>query len=168
MLLAWRKQVQRAAEIATEGYISPMTDPSSPAHTGRCGCGAVVFEISEPLTAAAYCHCTRCQRRTGTAAQASARVAPGSVTITQGAEHVRDWRPGGLAKAFCELCGSHLFARDPESAEIRIVRMAAIDGDPGVRPAARQFLAYAAPWEPIPDDGLMRFDEAIPTKVSEL
>ncbi len=34
--------------------------------TGGCGCGAVRFEISEPLTAAAYCHCTRCQVRTGT------------------------------------------------------------------------------------------------------
>lgn len=41
------------------------------------------------------------------------------------------------------------------------LRMAAIDGDPGVRPAARQFVAYAAPWEPIPDDGLPRFDERL-------
>jgi hypothetical protein len=40
--------------------------------------------------------------------------------------------------------------------------MAAIDGDPGVRPMARQFVAYAAPWEPIPDDGLPRFDERAP------
>ena len=39
---------------------------------------------------------------------------------------------------------------------------AAIDGDPGVRPQARQFVAYAAPWEPIPDDGLPRFDERLP------
>ncbi len=138
--------------------------PSSPALTGRCGCGAVRFEISEPLVAAAYCHCTRCQARSGTAAQASARVVPGSTTITEGAEHVRDWRPGGLAKAFCGRCGSHLFANDPESGEILIVRMAAIDGDPGVRPMARQFVAYAAPWEPIPDDGLPRFDEALPPR----
>ena len=42
------------------------------------------------------------------------------------------------------------------------MRMAAIDGDPGVRPMARQFVAYAAPWEPIPDDGLPRFDERAP------
>lgn len=137
----------------------------SPALTGSCGCGAVQFQIAEPLVAAAYCHCTRCQKRTGTAAQASAKVAPGSVTITDGAEHVRDWRPpGGLAKAFCGRCGAHLFGRDPDSGEIHIVRMAAIDGDPGVAPAARQFVAYAAPWEPIPDDGLPRFGEAIPNR----
>jgi len=29
-----------------------------------------------------------------------------------------------------------------------------------VRPSFRQYVAYAAGWEPIPDDGLPRFDEA--------
>jgi hypothetical protein len=33
-----------------------------------------------------------------------------------------------------------------------------VDGDPGVRPDARQFVASAAAWEPIPDDGLPRYD----------
>jgi hypothetical protein len=131
--------------------------------TGSCGCGAVAFEISEPLVGAAYCHCTRCQKRTGTAVQASAKVAPGSVTVTRGEELLRDWTPpGGLAKTFCVTCGSHVFARDPASGAIAIVRMAAIDGDPDVRPAAHQFVAYAAPWEEIPDDGLPRFDERLP------
>jgi hypothetical protein len=131
--------------------------------SGSCGCGAVRFEVAEPLVAAAYCHCTRCQKRTGTAVQASAKVAPGSVTVLAGKDRLRDWAPpGGLAKTFCGECGSHVFAREPESGEILVVRMAAIDGDPGVRPAAHQFVAYAAPWEEIPEDGLPRFEERIP------
>jgi hypothetical protein len=135
----------------------------TPSLTGSCGCGAVRFEVAEPLVAAAYCHCTRCQKRTGTATQASAKVAPGSVTVLAGEDRLRDWTPpGGLAKAFCEECGSHLFGRKPETGEIVIVRMAAIDGDPGVRPEAHQFVANAAPWEAIPDDGLPRFEERIP------
>jgi hypothetical protein len=40
--------------------------------------------------------------------------------------------------------------------------MAAIDGDPVVRPAAHQFVAFAAPWEEIREDGLPRFEERIP------
>ena len=40
------------------------------------------------------------------------------------------------------------------------VRMGAFDGDPGIRPSVRQFVAYAAPWEPIPDDGLPRYPES--------
>jgi hypothetical protein len=39
------------------------------------------------------------------------------------------------------------------------VRLGSVDGDPGVRPDARQFVAYAAAWEPIPDDGLPRWPE---------
>jgi hypothetical protein len=39
------------------------------------------------------------------------------------------------------------------------VRMGAFDGDPGVRPSWRNYVAYAAAWEPIPDDGLERYDE---------
>ena len=39
------------------------------------------------------------------------------------------------------------------------VRLGTLDGDPGIRPQYRQFVAYAAPWEPIPDDGLPRYEE---------
>ncbi len=42
------------------------------------------------------------------------------------------------------------------------VRLGAFDADPGVRPQWRAYVAYAAPWEPIPDDGLPRYDEAKP------
>jgi hypothetical protein len=40
------------------------------------------------------------------------------------------------------------------------VRLGTFDGDPGLRPTFRAFVAYAAPWEPIPDDGLERHDES--------
>jgi hypothetical protein len=131
--------------------------------TGGCGCGAVRFEISEPLVRAYYCHCTRCQRRSGTAAAPGARVAPGSVTVTQGADRLRRWQPPeGLPKAFCGDCGSALFAESADDGSILVVRLGAFDDDPGVRPSARQFVAYAAPWEPIPDDGLPRFPERMP------
>ena len=132
--------------------------------TGGCGCGAVRFEIDAPLVSASYCHCTRCQRRTGTAASANARLAPGSFRIVAGEEHVRAWAPeGGFEKAFCGLCGSALFSRDPTSDEVAAgVRLGAIDGDPGVRPQWHQFVAYAAEWEPIPDDGLPCYPESRP------
>ena len=131
--------------------------------TGGCGCGAVRFEIDAPLVSAAYCHCTRCQRRTGAGAAASARIEPGSLRVTAGQDRVRAWSPsGGFAKEFCGDCGSALFGRDPGSGEVAIVRLGAIDGDPGVRPSARQFVAYAAAWEPLPDDGLPRFEERMP------
>jgi hypothetical protein len=127
---------------------------------GGCLCGGVRFEVTEPLVSSSYCHCTRCQRRTGTAASAQARVAPGSLAITQGEELVRAYEPdGGWAKLFCSNCGSSLFSRNPEDPSLMSVRLGAFDGDPGIRPQWRQYVAYAASWEPIPDDGLERFPE---------
>ncbi len=131
--------------------------------TGGCGCGAVRFELTAPPVTAVYCHCTRCQRRTGTAAAATARVEPGSVRIVQGEDHLRRWSPGeGLMKTFCAECGSAVFAEYRDGRGIAAVRMGAFDEDPGIRPSARQFTAYAAPWEPIPDDGLPRHPERMP------
>jgi hypothetical protein len=125
--------------------------------TGGCGCGAVRYEIAAPLEGALYCHCTRCQRRTGTAASASAYPKAGTVRVVGGEDRLRSWAPeGGLAKVFCADCGSGLFASDPESGEIMVVRMGTIDGDPGVRPGVRQFVDSAAVWEQIPEDGLPR------------
>jgi hypothetical protein len=31
--------------------------------TGGCNCGAVRYEVSEPLVRVSDCHCKRCQRR---------------------------------------------------------------------------------------------------------
>jgi hypothetical protein len=120
----------------------------------------VRFEVDAPFVVASYCHCTRCQRRTGTAASVQARVAPGSFRIIEGEELVRTYVPAdGFEKAFCSSCGSALFSRNPKNPEQVSVRLGSLDRDPGIRPSYRQFVAYAAPWEPIPDDGLPRHPE---------
>jgi hypothetical protein len=131
--------------------------------TGGCLCGGVRFEVDEPPISASYCHCTRCQRRTGTAASANVRLVPGSLRVVAGADLVRTYDPvDGALKAFCSACGSALWSQHPENPDIRAVRMSAFDEDPGVRPSVRQYVAYAAAWEPIPDDGLPRFPERRP------
>ncbi|HXD68215.1 MAG TPA: GFA family protein [Gaiellales bacterium] len=128
--------------------------------TGGCLCGGVRFRVDAPLVVATYCHCTRCQRRTGTAASAQARIQPGSLTVTQGEELIRTYAPpDGFPKLFCGACGSALWSRSPDDPDIMSVRLGAFDGDPGIRPSLRQFCAYAAAWEDIPDDGLPRHPE---------
>ncbi len=130
----------------------------SPQITGGCLCGAVRFALDGPPTEAGYCHCSRCQRRTGTAASAQARVDGDTFGLTQGAEVLGAWRhpEGGFEKCFCARCGSQLFSRNPDDPSQMSIRMSAFDEDPGVRPGWRAYVAYAAPWEPIPDDGLER------------
>jgi hypothetical protein len=132
--------------------------------TGGCLCGAVRFELTAPPLTAGYCHCTRCQHRTGTSSSAQARIDGSTLRVLAGEESLKAWRhrEGGHEKLFCAECGSHLFSRLPANPSQMSVRLGAFDGDPEIRPTWRSFVAYAAPWEPIPEDGLERFSEGKP------
>jgi hypothetical protein len=134
-----------------------------PPLTGGCLCGGVRFELTEQPYTAGYCHCSRCQRRTGTSSSANARVHGSAFTILKGESLLKAWRhrSGGFEKVFCGECGSHLFSRNPHDHRQMGIRLGAFDADPGIRPSWRAFVAYAAPWEPIPDDGLPRIAEGM-------
>lgn len=126
--------------------------------TGGCLCGSVRFEVSGPILSAGYCHCTHCQKRTGTGSSANCRVAQADFALLEGAELLSAYQPPtGIPKLFCSRCGSALFSGDPFSDREVRVRLGAFDTDPGIRPQHRQFVESAAPWEPVPDDGLKRY-----------
>jgi hypothetical protein len=82
-----------------------------------------------------------------------------------GEELIQAYDPGdgGFHKLFCSACGSALWSRHPEASDVISIRLGAFDSDPGIRPSYHQFVAYAAPWEPLPDDGLPRYPERRPT-----
>jgi hypothetical protein len=85
----------------------------------------------------------------------------GTFRIVAGEDRLRCWKPdGGSEKWFCGDCGSALFGRNPAHRYPIGIRMGTFDGDPGIRPSVRQFVSYAAPWEPVPDDGLPRYPRA--------
>jgi hypothetical protein len=128
-------------------------------------CGGVRYEITAPPEYAGYCHCTRCQRRTGNSSSLSARLRRGSFAVLDGAELIDVYKPEtGFEKAFCSRCGSALFSRNPDDHGEIGVRMGTFDDDPGVRASYHQYVAYAVPWEAIPDDGLPRHPEARPNR----
>jgi hypothetical protein len=127
--------------------------------SGRCACGAVQFEVTKPFDTAGHCHCKRCQRRSGALWTSNAIVAPDGFAITQGAENVSTWAPeDGLPKAFCSTCGGHVYGGSLDGPFV-VVRLGALDGDPGVRPQWRAWLESAEDWHPVPDDDTERFQQ---------
>jgi hypothetical protein len=134
----------------------PAPSPDEPLQ-GGCLCGGVRYEVTAPWHSSGYCHCSHCQRRTGTASSVNARVPREGFAFLQGAELVRSYEPpGGRPKAFCSVCGSALFSGDLDEDTLVAVRLGTLDGDPGIRPGYRQFVEKAVAWEPIPEDGLTR------------
>jgi hypothetical protein len=155
--LAGSAQVLRRRSTLRSVDASTQPSPQSPVG-GGCLCGAVRYEITRPLSAARYCHCTHCQRRTGTAASANGLVPREGFSLLKGREQLRSYKPPtGVPKHFCSVCGSALFSADPFSDQQVVVRLGTIDRDTGIRPSYRQFVDSAAPWEPIPEDGLPRY-----------
>lgn len=134
--------------------------------SGGCLCGAVRFSVpAGALRGLMYCHCRRCQHRTGTAFAVGALAAPGSVGVTSGREALRTYTPEtGFAKQFCEHCGSQLFTVRPDDGDVHAVRFGCIDDPPVLPVLGHQFVAYAAPWHPLPDDGAPRFEERMPVR----
>jgi hypothetical protein len=126
-------------------------------------CGQVRFAVEAPLLGSLFCHCKRCQRRSGSAFSVTAAMVPGSFRIIDGARLLSSWLPfNGWEKTYCRECGSHIYTTNPDQPEHVSIRMGALDGDPGIRPTVHQFTTYAASWLPIPDDGLPRFPERMP------
>ena len=131
---------------------------------GRCACGSVRFQVTKPFESAGYCHCHRCQRRSGVPWTFNALLAADGFEITAGKEQIASWMPegGGRPKSFCRRCGGHVFGGDPELGETIAVRMGALDGDPEIEPSWRIWVSSAPDWHPIPDDGLPRYEEGRP------
>jgi hypothetical protein len=81
-------------------------------HTGGCVCGAVRFKTTGEPSRVTICHCTWCQRRTGTAFGTEVVFSSDQVEMT-GAEiaryrHVSDESGRWLEVEFCRRCGTNL------------------------------------------------------------
>jgi hypothetical protein len=134
--------------------------------SGSCLCGGVQFEITAPFRRANLCHCSRCRKHSGAGALAQGRVPHSGFRLLAGEDLLRVYRPpGGMAKAFCTVCGASLFGGTwPDGPEVSI-RLGALDGDPGIAPQYHSYADDAAPWDTLPADGLPRYPGAPPRTV---
>lgn len=80
---------------------------------GRCLCGAVRFRAARVAAEVHACHCGMCRRWSGGPELA---VEAGTEVVFEGAENIAVFRSSDWAeRAFCRICGSHLFFRTIET-----------------------------------------------------
>jgi len=84
----------------------------SDTHEGGCVCGAVRYRASGDPVRTSVCHCTYCQRRTGSAFGIGAYFDEKSVQILQGTlktyEHRSDENGRWIRMQFCPECATTL------------------------------------------------------------
>ena len=79
-------------------------------HEGGCLCGAVRYRVKNPPLQTSACHCTACQRRTGSAFGVGGYFKDGDVEMLRGTlksyEHRSDETQRWLRFQFCPECGT--------------------------------------------------------------
>ncbi len=113
---------------------------------GTCLCEGVEYEV-EDVQALGYCHCTRCQRWTGSSL-AGVVVAKENFNVTKGEELVKTYESELAPRNFCSNCGSSIF--DDLGAVYFVA--AGLISDLDLKPSFHQQVAYKASWHEIGDD----------------
>src|SRR5437867_2606 len=120
---------------------------------GSCLCGAVRFELHGKLGPLAYCHCSMCQRASGSAFGANAPVRSHYLKWLAGRDAITEYESSpGKSRAFCSTCGSPIYSRLATEPEVFRIRVGTLDGDPERRAFAHFWVSAKAPWFEIADD----------------
>jgi hypothetical protein len=112
---------------------------------GSCLCGSVAYEVKDPQ-AMGYCHCTRCQRWTGSHL-AGVVVAKENFNLTDGDDVIETYESEFAPRNFCGNCGSAIY--DDLGADYFVA--AGLMRDLDMQPAFHLQVAFKAPWEEIGD-----------------
>jgi hypothetical protein len=115
---------------------------------GSCLCGSVRFEVTPPFSAFRYCHCSRCQKASGSAHAANAFVPAAQFTWRAGEALIKRYDHAAaqrFAVWFCTQCGS----RVPHAVRGRddmLIPAGLLDAAPAQRPENSIFWGSRAPW----------------------
>lgn len=124
--------------------------------TGRCMCGEVSFEISQPAIGTGLCHCRMCQRFNSAAFAAWAVFPLESVRFT--GANPRYYQSSPIAECgFCGNCGSSLTMKWlQEPSEILAILIPSLDHPEDFAPTYHGGTESQIPWLDMHDD-LPRF-----------
>jgi hypothetical protein len=122
---------------------------------GACLCGGVEYEVRDP-EAMGYCHCTRCQRWTGSSL-AGVVVAEENFSFLEGEELVSTYESEFAPRNFCSNCGSSIYDDLGGKYFVAAGLMRELD----LEPSFHLQVAYKAPWHQI-GDAAPQYAEAPP------
>lgn len=128
--------------------------------TGGCACGAVRYQLDRGPISVNNCHCTLCQRQTGSTSvvnlfiEAEAVSASGATTR----HTVKAGSGGDHVIVRCAACGTAMWSEYPRLGALGLgIRAGTLDQPGAVRPDAAIFVADRMPWVTLPE-GIPHFE----------
>lgn len=119
---------------------------------GGCFCGALRYELSAPPLMIYNCHCTNCQKITGSAFTVAATVPENALTFTQGVPKRILWKADSGTERFglfCGDCGSRIANGQTPTSGLLSLRAGSFDDTSWVEPVGDIWTKSAQPWVPL-------------------
>ncbi len=128
-------------------------------HEGSCTCGNVRFELTaEPMIVHA-CHCTQCQRVTGSAFVINAVVEKAAVALLSGAPRAAHFEGTRHTAYFCDDCGTYVWSEYAGGlGACWFVRVGTLNDPGSCPPDVHIFTSTKQAWVVLPE-GVPQFDE---------
>lgn len=126
--------------------------------SGSCLCGAVSYAADADVKMVINCHCTDCQKATGSVHATLLFIEEDKLSIE--GEVARFDHPADsgntLTKVFCSSCGSQLFGKNTGRAGMIGIRAGTVDQKELIQPGLNIYCMSAVPTTPM-DPQLKQF-----------
>ena len=116
---------------------------------GSCHCEQVRYEAMIDPESASVCHCTDCQKLSGSAYRFNVRAIEGTLRLLQGEPktYVKIGSSGSRrAQMFCANCGSQLYVTDADHPGDYRLRVGCIEERAALTPKLQIWCRSALPW----------------------
>ena len=128
---------------------------------GGCLCGAVRYTSEAEPVLTAVCHCTSCQKQTGSAFSILVAIPKGTLRL-EGRDLAASEGVGEsgqpVIRRFCPDCGSPVVSYVAAAPGLEWIRAGTLDDMSWYEPQMHIWCGSAQPWVSI-DDGLPRFEK---------
>jgi len=130
-------------------------------YQGGCLCGAVRYRIKAAPQAVVVCHCSHCQKASGSAFSVNLLVVEGDYEQQGETRFFVDQGDSGLPsyRHFCGNCGSAVMTKATNLPGMVLVKSGTLDDPARVQPQVEIYTDHAMPWlAPVRDS--VRFPQA--------
>lgn len=122
---------------------------------GRCACGAVAYSMRAKPIVVHCCHCSECQRQTGSAFVLNAIIEADQVSCTGPVVEVLVPTPSGKGQVItrCKQCGVAIFSSYmSRQGKLRYIRVGTLDRPGECPPDVHIFTSSKLPWLALDSD----------------
>lgn len=116
--------------------------------TGGCLCGQIRYTLKSAPVATVVCHCTHCQKASGSAFSTNIVAPRADIEISGTLASYDDTADSGniLKRSFCPKCGSSIISESSGRPGVAVLKAGSLDDPASISPTMQIWTRSAQPW----------------------